>query len=132
MLDEKHKQELVDASIAFMQTVSDIYGADKGMELWSSIADTIDTDLKGEVFMAMLTGRYQTDKVHVKNPYLNPIQNKVAVIKCIRAHDRRRLGLKEAKDIADRLDMGGKDVLEVEPHLRPAFVVELRKLGLHV
>lgn len=132
MLPEKHREELIDSSIAFMQTVAEIYGPEKGQELWTAIADTIDPDLKGEVFMAMLTGRYRTDKVHVKNPYLNPIQNKVAVIKCIRAHDSRRLGLKEAKDIADRLDMGGKDVLEVEPHLRPAFVVELRKLGLHV
>jgi len=132
MIPEKHKEELIDASIAYMQTVAEIYGPEKGQELWTAIADTIDPDLKGEVFMAMLTGKYQTDKVHVKNPFLNPIQNKVAVIKCIRAHDRRRLGLKEAKDIADRLDMGGKDVLEVEPHLRPAFVVELRKLGLYV
>ena len=132
MVLEKHKQVLVDASIGFMQTVSEIYGAEKGQELWTAIADTVDPDLKGEVFMALLTGKYQQDKIHVKNPYLNSIQNKVAVIKCIRAHDRRRLGLKEAKDIADRLDMGGKDVLEVEPHLRPAFVVELRKLGLYV
>ncbi len=132
MIPEKHKQVLVDASIGFMQTVAEIYGAEKGQELWAAIADTIDPDLKGEVFMAMLTGNYRLDKLHVRNPFVSSVQNKVALIKCIRAYDRRRLGLKEAKDIADRLDNGGSEVLEVEPNIRPTLAVELRKLGMVV
>jgi ribosomal protein L7/L12 len=132
MLPEKHKEELIDASIAFMQTVAEIYGAEKGQELWTTIADTIDPDLKGEVFMAMLTGNYQQDKVHVRNPFLGPIGDKIALIKCIRNYDKRNLGLKEAKDIADSLSNGGREVLEVRPELRPTFVVELRKLGMVV
>lgn len=132
MIPEKHRQDLVDASVSFMQTMAEIYGAEKGQELWAAIADTIDPDLKGEVFMAMLTGNYRQDKLHVRNPFVSPLQNKVAVIKCIRAYDRRNPSLKAAKDIADRLDNGGSEVLEVDPNIRPTFSVELRKLGLVV
>lgn len=132
MLPESHKEEIVGASIGFMQCIADIYGPEKGMELWNTIADTIDVDLKREVFMAMLSGKHRRDKLYIKNPYLNAISNKVALIKCIRTYDRRQLGLKEAKDIADRLDNGGSEIVEVNPEIRPTFTVELRKLGMVV
>jgi len=132
MLPESRKQELVGASIGFMQTIADIYGHEKGMELWGVIADTIDPDLKGEVFMAMLTGDYRLDKLHVRNPYMGSVNNKVSLIKCIRTYDRRRLTLKEAKDIADRLDDSGSELLQVDPKIRPTCSLELRKLGLIV
>ena len=130
MIPEKYREDLVGAGISFMQTITEIYGVDKGMELWNTIADTIDPDLKGEVFIAMLSGHYRRDKIYVKNPILGSVGNKVGLIKCIRTYDRRRLGLKEAKDIADRLDNGGSEVLEVEHMIRPTFSVELRKFGL--
>jgi hypothetical protein len=130
MLPEKYKEDLVGAGISFMQTVADIYGAEKGMELWNTIADTVDPDLKGEVFMAMLSGNYRRDKLNVRNPFVGSIHDKVALIRCIRNYDRRRLSLKEAKDIADRLDNAGSEILEVDPNIRPTFVVELRKLGM--
>ena len=132
MIPDQHRHALIDASIGFMQTVADIYGAEKGQELWSTIAATIDPELKGAVFMAMLTGNYRLDKFTVKNPYLGPIPNKIALIKCIRTYDRRNLGLRDAKDIADRLENGGSEILEVNPDIRPTFVVELRKLGMVV
>ena len=82
--------------------------------------------------MAMLSGNYRRDKLNVRNPFVGAIQNKVALIKCIRNYDRRRLSLKEAKDISDQLDNAGSQILEVEPDIRPSFVVELRKLGMVV
>ena len=130
MLPENYKDELIGASISFMQTIADIYGPEKGQELWTTIADTVDPDLKGAVFMAMLTGNYRRDRLNVRNPFVGAIQNKVALIKCIRNYDRRRLSLKEAKDISDRLDNAGSEILEVDPNIRPTFVVELRKLGM--
>ena len=130
MIPEKDKEQLVDASVSFMQTVSEIYGAEKGMELWTTIAETIDPDLKGEVFMAMLTGNYRQDKITVKQAYTGAVSNKVSLIKCIRTYDKRRLGLKEAKDIADQIELNQRVVLEVEPNIRSTFVVELRKLNM--
>jgi ribosomal protein L7/L12 len=61
---------------------------------------------------------------------MGPISDKVGLIRCIRTYDRRRLGLKEAKDIADSLADAGRVVLEVEPKIKPTFRVELRKFGL--
>lgn len=132
MLSEEDRHNLVGAGISFMQSVADIYGAEKGMELWSTIADTIDPDLKGDVFMAMLRGNFRQDKINVKQAYHGPVPNKVGLIKCLRAYDRRALGLKDAKDIADQLEMGKQVILEVHPEIRPTFVVELRKHNMVV
>lgn len=131
-MDEDLHSRLINSSIGFMQTIAEIYGSEKGLELWETIADTVDADLKGQVFLALLTGNYNKDKLHVRNPFLGPVGNKVALIKCIRNYDRRALGLKEAKDIADRLESGGTEVLEVLPEIRSTFVIELRKLGMVV
>ena len=54
MITDSDKNDLIWSSINFMETVSKIYGADKGMELWSTIADTIDPELKGQIFLQML------------------------------------------------------------------------------
>ena len=132
MLSEKDRHDLVGAGISFMQTVADIYGAEKGMELWSTIADTVDPDLKSDVFMAMLKGNYRQDKIAVKQAFHGPVPDKVGLVKCLRALDRRRLDLKEAVDIANQLESGKQVILEVEPTLRPGFIVELRKHNMVV
>ena len=132
MLSESDRHNLVGAGISFMQTVADIYGAEKGMELWSTIADTVDPDLKADVFMAMLKGDHRQDKIAVKQAFQGPIPDKVGLVKCLRALDRRRLDLKEAVDIANQLESGKPVILEVEPTLRPTFVVELRKHNMVV
>jgi hypothetical protein len=132
MISESDRHNLVGAGIGFMQTVADIYGAEKGMELWSTIADTVDPDLKADVFMAMLRGNFRQDKIIVKPAFQGSVSSKVEFIKCIRTYDRRRLSLKEAKDIADKLELGQQVILEVDPDLRPTFSVELRKLNMVV
>lgn len=127
MISESDQHALVGAGIGFLQTVSDIYGAEKGIELWSTIADTVDPDLKGAVFMAMLKGDFRQDRITVRQAFQGPIPNKVDFVKCLRALDRRRLDLKEAVDIANQLESGKPVILEVEPTLRPTFLVELRR-----
>lgn len=132
MISESDRHNLVGAGISFMQIVADIYGAEKGMELWSTIADTVDPDLKADVFMAMLKGNFRQDKITVKQAFQGSVSSKVELIRCLRNYDRRRLSLKEAKDIADKLESGQQVVLEVEPELRPTFSVELRKFNMVV
>jgi len=127
---EEYKQELVGASISFMQTVSSIYGPDRGQELWSAIADAIDPDLKNEIFMTMLTGHYQSDKIKITNPYLGPLSNKVAVVRAIRKYDKRRLNLREAMNITDNLADAGTSILEVEHQVQPDARAEFRQLGM--
>jgi hypothetical protein len=130
IIDHDDRNRLINSGISFMQTITDIYGAEKGMELWTAIADTVSTDLKGDIFMALLTGNYHQDRIHVKQPFHGPMSNKVSLIRCIRNYDKRNLGLKEAKDIADSLETGIVEILQVDPAVRSTFVVELRKLGM--
>ena len=132
MISETDQQDLIWSSIGFMQSVTNIYGVERGMELWNTIADTIDPDLKGAVFMAMLVGSHDRNRISVRNPLMGPVSDKVSLIRCIRTYDSRRLGLKEAKDITDSLADAGRAVLEVEPEIKPTFRVELRKFGLVV
>lgn len=132
MISESDRSDLIFSSIQFMETISRIYGADKGIELWSTIANTIEPDLKSQIFLHMLTGSHSSPKIHVRNPFMSRIENRVGIIRCIRTYDRRRLGLLEAKKIVDSLDNGGSVVLEVDPELNPTFKVELRKLNLVV
>jgi hypothetical protein len=132
MITDSDKNDLIWSSINFMETVSKIYGADKGMELWSTIADTIDPELKGQIFLQMLTGTHNASRLQVRNPLMSPVENRVDVIRCIRTYDSRRLGLKEAKDITDSLDNGGMAILEVDPQINPTFKTELRKFNLVV
>lgn len=129
-MESDQRDNLIHASVSFMQTVSEIYGPEKGMELWTTIADTIDTNLKGEVFMAMLSGQYRSDRIFMRST--TNINNKVAIIKCIRDYDTRHLGLKDAKDITDLLFSGCAQVLEVSPDRRNAATADLRALGVLV
>ena len=65
-------EAIIGDSIAFIRSITNVYGSEKGMELWETIADTIDPVIKGKVFFAILTGThedrvtfwYQQDRLH--------------------------------------------------------------------
>ncbi len=124
------RAQLVHDSISFMTSLVQHYGQDKGMEMWEKIADFCDPDLKGEIFMAMLTGEF-TGRITVTG--VEDHANRVACIKAIRTVDNRRLGLKEAKDLLDSLSYSRKMFnLEVDSRDRTRAVKELRLAGLIV
>jgi ribosomal protein L7/L12 len=97
------------------------------MEMWEQLADTVDPDLKGWTFEAMLLGRMDSSIV-ITN--LGSHVNKISIIKAIRVFDRRGLGLKEAKDMYDELVERGKEiVLEVTHNRLSQAAAELRSFG---
>lgn len=100
MIPEEHKTAIVSNGLHFMRSITEAYGADAGMQLWEQIADTLDPDVKGQIFFAMITGTYN-DRVQLKG--VAGSNNAVACIKEIRTWSTPTLGLKEAKDIYDRL-----------------------------
>jgi ribosomal protein L7/L12 len=94
-LSSEQQEELLVAGTNMMRTVTEIWGADKGMELWDSIATTVGQDFKGAVFFAMLTGQCQGDVVLSK-------VNEQKYVECIKAiRGATGMGLKEAKDTCD-------------------------------
>jgi hypothetical protein len=98
MIPEQYRGDLVDGSLRFMQMLCRVYGSELAMEFWAKLSDVIDPELKGLTFSAMLTGNIAGD-IHISH-FPNCI-NKIEVIKAIRTWDKRRLGLKEAKDLFD-------------------------------
>ena len=128
------REKLIDASISFLTAVTEMYGQEKGMELWDTIADKVDDNLKGEVFFALISGRYnKRDEVLMVGVDQSTYQaNRVAIIRAIRESSISRLSLKEAVDIADNLITGQPYKLSVDPLLRPAIVRDLRSLCVTV
>ncbi len=129
MIPADHKTDIIQSGINFMRSITEAYGAEEGMKLWGTIADTLDPDVKGQIFFSMLTGEY--------NGIINitgrqPGANRVSLIKAIRNIDNRRLGLKEAKDMSDSLDSGKTIKLEVDPSVRIRALKELRDVGFYV
>ena len=103
MIPEEHKTAVISNGIHFMRSITEAYGADEGLKLWETIANTLDPDVKGQIFMAMITGNYN-DRIHLKSLYPSGQSNAVSCIKTIREWDKRGLGLKEAKDMYDRVN----------------------------
>lgn len=121
------RSQLVADAIAFMQSLVRHYGESRGMETFERLADSADPELKGEVFIAMLTGQF-SGRITLHS--VADGANAVSCIKAIRTVDNRRLGLKEAKDIFDGLKYNGKTaVLEVSSNDRGRAASELRTAG---
>jgi len=129
MIPAEHKEEIIQSGISFMRSITEAFGADEGMKLWDTIASTLDPDVKGQIFFAMLTGEYN-NIVNITGH--NPGADRVRMIKTIRSVDKRGLGLKEAKDMSDYLSNGQMIKLEIDPAVRGMALSELRKAGFHV
>ena len=57
-LDTTEKASIVQSGISFMRSITEVYGSDEGMKLWDTIADTLDPQIKGHIFFAMITGEF--------------------------------------------------------------------------
>jgi len=112
MIPQDHRDDIIHNGINFMRAITDAYGSDEGMRLWDTIASTLDPDVKGQIFFAMITGNVpgRIMITAVSNPH-SVTMNKVAMIKAVRAASG--WGLKEAKDAVDGLVDSGK-VIRIE------------------
>jgi hypothetical protein len=97
MIPPAHKDEIISTGLSFLRSITEAYGAETGMELWDTIATTLDPDVKGQIFFSMITGG-SANSITIRSAKTT---DKVAVIKAIR--QVTGLGLKDAKDQADIL-----------------------------
>ena len=109
MIPQDHRDDIIHNGINFMRAITDAYGSDEGMRLWDTIASTLDPDVKGQIFFAMITGNVPGRIVitAVNNPH-SVTMNKIAMIKAVRAASG--WGLKESKDAIDGLVDSGKPI----------------------
>jgi hypothetical protein len=132
MLSEEFKTAIITGGMQFMRTITEAYGAEKGMALWDTIASTLDPEVKCQIFFAMITGQYDS-KLHVSYNHVTPRQsvNAVAAIKAIRTVTG--CGPNEAKDMWDNMrDTGQRIVLTVNPDKLKTARTELINSGLTV
>lgn len=129
MIPAEFKADVIQSGISFMRSITEAYGSDEGMKLWDTIASTLDPDIKGQIFFAMITGEYTTG-ISISSTV--PGANKVALIKALRSVDSRMLGLKEAKDMVDLLSSNNTIKVEFDPQQRNIALQELRNAGFHV
>jgi ribosomal protein L7/L12 len=83
-----------------LASLNEYYGVDRAMEVWSALGPVMGDEVKGQVFMSMLSGNTDTMRLQLSRsvvPYTGHTHNiAVPVIKAIRA--ATGMGLKEAKD----------------------------------
>ena len=127
MIPEEHKDAIIANGMHFMRSITEAYGAEEGMRLWETIAGTLDPDVKGQIFFAMITGTHN-NRIVLRRVGANT--DRVARIKEIR--NWTGLGLKEAKDLSDMVELGKPMSLTVRPQDYSVAVVGLRRVGFEV
>ena len=116
---------LVFNSLNFVQAITKNYGAEQGMAMWDTIANTIDRRLKLEVFRAMMDGDRAEGHVKIIGAY--PSSDKIHLIKTLRQFTK--MSLAEAKKMIEDLQTGNWLYVTVPYHEHPTAIVEFRKAG---
>lgn len=98
---EKSRLPLIHASVDFLRVLGEYYSTEEVMQFWTALSETIDPNLSKETFMLMLMGE-GGKKISISIPVGARGINKVSLIKAIR--EVTFLGLKDAKDIVDKLE----------------------------
>jgi ribosomal protein L7/L12 len=110
--------------IRFLQSLTQHYGAERGMEVWEKLGEVMGPEIKGQVFFSMLTGETPT-QVRIR---AGSCTEAVAAIKAIR--NATKMGLKEAKDVWDLSKTHEVLLKNVQREIRSEFVHTLRNLGM--
>ena len=129
MIPEEHKSNVVTNGLHFMRAITEAYGTEEGLRLWETIAGTLDPDVKGQIFFAMLMGTHN-DTIVLKPAKANGLSDKIAAIKEIRTWTG--YGLKEAKDTADMVNGGLSVTLKVKPTEHARAIRGLRSVGFEI
>lgn len=130
-MNDIQREKIVQASASYLVEIGRILNdSQTALDIFENLSDAIDPSLKAEVLLALLTGNLNFIRISRGN--LTAV-NAVAVIKTIRA--ATNLGLKDAKDIYDKLMSFGQESQEIELRLinsssRSTFINEFIALGL--
>ena len=125
--DSKHER-LIYSSVRFISAVSEIYGSQRAIEAWTTIADTVDPSIKGDVFKALLSGNYSSTHVTFRHPAKDG--RKVDFVKAIRNYSLQQYGLKDAVDIANKVSAGEEVYIELAPKTAERAREEFHGLGV--
>lgn len=122
---EKLDPVLVFNSLNFVQSITKNYGAEQGMAMWDTIANTIDRRLKLEVFKSMMNSSQSEGRMRIIG--VHPSSDKIQLIRILRQFTG--MGLKEAKDGIEDLCFGKVMEVKVSYHDHPKALAEFRAVG---
>lgn len=131
------RQSLINEGIAFMRTILNTFGDERGSEIWRAMSAVIDPVFEQEVFMSMLSGNLGlvveftvvgTAPKDGSDPQWRT--NQVAVIKAIRR--ATGLGLYESKNLWDESKKRWTRIKALDPTRRREFFDEMRVYGVAV
>lgn len=126
MNDVDIQDEVILDGIRFMESLSRRYGAEHAIAVWDKIGEALGSDVKHQVFFAMLTGE-TSNRMRVSR---GTCTEAVGAIRAIR--QATGMGLKEAKDLWDLTAVKTVTVDGVQRDTRAAFERELRSLGMRI
>ncbi len=124
-LPDESLNRVITDGLRFLESLTNHYGSEKGMEIWEAIGTAVGTEVKGKIFFAMTTGR-RSGKIGFQAGNAAFTQQAVPVIKCIRTYTGS--GLKEAKDLWDN-SKSQTVFVEVDPEQQIYFERDMRALG---
>ena len=114
--------------IRFLESLTRHYGQEEGMRIWDGIGEVVGSEVKGQIFFAMLTGE-SSNRVRFVQKVGNS-GNAVAIIKAIR--HASGCGLKEAKDKHDEAFQKPVYVDCYDSDAARTLVQDLRSMGCTV
>lgn len=122
---------VVTDGVHFLQSITEHYGAERGMALWEALGPAMGKEVKGRVFFAILTGTHVGRVQFIVDTTPGSYHpNAVACIKAIRT--ATNWGLKEAKDLYDS-SKNRKVVVDCEtPEHSRVLANTLKDLGCRV
>lgn len=128
-MTEEQELRIIAHGIQMMKVMSEVHGAEMGMQMWNTIGDTLGAEIKGKIFFAMLKGNVSGSTITIKAVDHQAVQ-KIPLIKAIRSVDIRGLGLTEAKAYSDDLiDRGMSVTLHIDGNSYFAAKRELINVG---
>lgn len=128
-MTEEQEMRIITHGIQMMKVMSEVHGAEMGMQMWNTIGDTLGAEIKGKIFFAMLKGNVGGSTITIKAVDRQTVQ-KIPLVKAIRTVDSRGLGLTEAKMLSeDLIDRDKSVTLHIDGDAFFAARAELINVG---
>jgi len=102
MIPEDHKDDIVSTGIDFMNAVTKAYGAEEGLKLYDTIMASVDPDIKGTIFFALIMGD-SGGTIRLKRVE-HSVSNKIERIKAVRQVSG--FSLKDAHERVEAVESG--------------------------
>ena len=126
MIPEEYKEDIISSGINFMNAITRAYGTEEGLKLYDKIMESVDPDIKGKIFFALIVGE-NNGSFRLKR--INPFNDNGKVERIRAVRQVSELSLKDAKELVEAVEFGLEKVI---PHVlmsRADAIATLKNVG---